>query len=160
MFYSSEATNLSRPHNDALVLTLNISNCEVSKILVDKRSLAGILFLSTLREIEIDEFEIEKSTTVLIGFDRKSTAPVGKIKLPVFTIRENKITTFLVMDYLSVYNIILGRLWIHAMKAIPSTYHQRIRFPTRSGLREIKGNWEIAQTCYLNSMKLKADNRL
>ena len=29
-FHSSEATNVSRPHDDVLVLTLNISNCEIS----------------------------------------------------------------------------------------------------------------------------------
>ena len=108
-FHSSEATNLSRPHDDALVLTLSVLNCEVSRILVNNRSLADVLFLSTLQEMEIDESEIEKSTTVLIGFNGKSTAAVGKIKLPVFAFGENKMTTFLIMDCLSVYNIILGR---------------------------------------------------
>ncbi|GMN75229.1 hypothetical protein TIFTF001_056753, partial [Ficus carica] len=51
-FHSSEATNLSRPHDDALVLTLNVSNCEVGRILVDNGSSADVLFLSTLREME------------------------------------------------------------------------------------------------------------
>ncbi|GMN51817.1 hypothetical protein TIFTF001_020969 [Ficus carica] len=92
-FHTSEATSLSRPHDDALVLTLNVSNCEV-----------------------------------------------GKIKLPAFAVGENKLTTFLVLDCPSAYNIILGRSWIRAMKTVPSTYHQRIKFLTKRGVKEIKRN--------------------
>ncbi|GMN23780.1 hypothetical protein TIFTF001_040493 [Ficus carica] len=36
-FHSSEATNLSRPHDDALVLTLNISNYETDRSLIATR---------------------------------------------------------------------------------------------------------------------------
>ncbi|GMN26887.1 hypothetical protein TIFTF001_040946 [Ficus carica] len=72
-FHSSEATSLSRPHDDALVLTLNVSNCEVGRILVDNGSSADIFFLSTLREMKLSESDIEKSTTVLTGFNEEST---------------------------------------------------------------------------------------
>ena len=71
--------------------------------------------------MEIDKSKIEKSTTVLIGFNGESTTVVGKIELLVFAPGENKMTTFLVIDCLSAYNIILGRPWIHTMKAVPST---------------------------------------
>ncbi|GMN55829.1 hypothetical protein TIFTF001_024942 [Ficus carica] len=81
--YSSEATNLSRPHDDALVLTLNVSNCEVGRILVDNGSSADVLFLSTLKEMELSDSDIERSTTVLTGFNGESTAAIGKIKLPI-----------------------------------------------------------------------------
>ncbi|GMN20277.1 hypothetical protein TIFTF001_043053, partial [Ficus carica] len=81
-FHSSEATNLSRPHDDALVLTLYVSNYEVGRILVDNGSSADVLFLSTLREMGLSEFDIERSTTILTGFNGESTAAVGKIKLP------------------------------------------------------------------------------
>ena len=48
MFHSSVATDLSRPHDDLFVLTLNVSNYKVSKILIDNGSSADMLFLSTL----------------------------------------------------------------------------------------------------------------
>ncbi|GMN36611.1 hypothetical protein TIFTF001_042473 [Ficus carica] len=63
-FYRSEATSLSRPHDDALVLTLNVLNCEVGRILVDNGSSTDVLFLSTLREMELSESDIESSMTV------------------------------------------------------------------------------------------------
>ena len=139
-FHNSEVTNLSCPHDDALVLTLNLLNCKVSRILIDNGSSDDVLLLSTLREMELAESNIKKSTSVLIGFNGESTTAVGKIKLPVFAARENKMTTFLVLDCPSAYNIILSRPWIHAIKAVLSTYHQRIRFPTKRGIREIRGS--------------------
>ncbi|GMN62684.1 hypothetical protein TIFTF001_031763 [Ficus carica] len=108
-FHSSEATSLSRPHDDALVLTLNGSNCEVGRILVNSGSSTNVLFLSTLREMELSELDIEKSMIVLTGFNGESTTAVGKIKLPVSTAGENKMTSFLVLDCPSAYNIILDR---------------------------------------------------
>ncbi|GMN51810.1 hypothetical protein TIFTF001_020957 [Ficus carica] len=85
--------------------------------------------------MEIYESEIERSTTILIKFNGESTAAMA-------------------------YNIILSKPWIHVMMAVPSTYHQRIQFPTKWGVRDIRGNQEVAQTCYFNSMKLKTDDRL
>lgn len=35
-------------------------------------------------------------------------------------------TKFLVVDAPSSYNAIMGRPWIHEMKAVPSTHHQVI----------------------------------
>ncbi|GMN29812.1 hypothetical protein TIFTF001_041366 [Ficus carica] len=110
--------------------------------------------------MELSKSGIEKSTTVLTGFNEESTTDIGKIKLHVFAAGENKMTSFLVLDCPSAYNIILGRQWIHAIKAVSSTYHQRIKFPTKRGIREIKGSQEVAQTCYLHSMKLKKSESL
>lgn len=160
IFHSSEASNLSRPHDDVLVLTLNVSNCEVGQILVDIGSSADVLFLSTLREMELFESDIEKSMTVLTGFNDESISAIGKIKLSVFAVGENMMTSFLVLDCPSAYNIILGRPWIHVMKAVSSTYHQRIRFPTKREIWEIKGSQEITRMCYLHSMKLKKSESL
>ncbi|GMN67289.1 hypothetical protein TIFTF001_036351 [Ficus carica] len=47
-FHSNEATNLSRPHDDALVFTLSVSNYEVNRILVDYGSSVDVIFLLTL----------------------------------------------------------------------------------------------------------------
>ena len=108
-FHSNEATSLSRLHDNALVLMLKVSNCEVNRILVANGSLADVLFLSTLQEVEFDESEIEKSTTVLTRLNGEHTVAVGKIKLLIFAAEENKMTTFLVMDFPSAYNVILDR---------------------------------------------------
>ena len=44
------------------------------------------------------------------------------------------IVTFIVVRSFSLYTAILGRLWIHAMKAVPSTLHVKVKFPTEYGV--------------------------
>lgn len=63
--------------------------------------------------------------------------------------------TFVVLDNLSTYNVILGRPWIHKMRAIPSTFHQVVRFPTRWGVKEIKGEQGTSRECYHNTLRAK-----
>ena len=60
------------------------------------------------------------------------------------------------MDAPSVYNILLGRPSLNAVRAIPSSYHLVIKFPTTSGIGMVRGNQRIAKECYSASMKQKA----
>ena len=49
------------------------------------------------------------------------------LPLPVGPIEWN--VTYQVLDNPLSYNILLGRPWIHEMRALPSTYHQCVKFP-------------------------------
>ncbi|GMN65086.1 hypothetical protein TIFTF001_034145 [Ficus carica] len=123
LFHEKKAIELGQPHDDALVIPLPIGNCQVGRILVDNGSSADILFLVAIKEMDIDQSQIPKATTTLVGFIGESTSIVGKIQLPIFIGGENMLTTFLVMDYPSPYNIILDQPWIHSFKEVPSTFH-------------------------------------
>ncbi|XP_031277096.1 uncharacterized protein LOC116135527 [Pistacia vera] len=43
-FYEKDAVRLHHPHDDALVITLEIGQCEVHRMLVDNESVVNILF--------------------------------------------------------------------------------------------------------------------
>ncbi|XP_019240713.1 PREDICTED: uncharacterized protein LOC109220702 [Nicotiana attenuata] len=43
------------------------------------------------------------------------------------------------------YNIILGRSCLHDMKALPSTYHQLLKFSTPQGIKQIRGDQPAAR---------------
>ena len=60
---------------------------------------------------------------VLFGFNRATTLIVGDITFPVKAGPVIQQVLFSVVEDLGPYNAILGRAWLHAMKAIPSTYH-------------------------------------
>ena len=51
-----------------------------------------------------------------------------------------KDVTFLVVDYSFAYNAILGQPTLNSWKAITSTYHLMIKFPTDYGVGELRGN--------------------
>ncbi|XP_062103334.1 uncharacterized protein LOC133814383 [Humulus lupulus] len=154
-FSTTESTRLLNLHHDALVITLYIANYLTKCILIDKGNSSNILFLSALREKGIDESNITKKTTTLIDFSGEQKNTLGEIELPVYAKGVNLCTRFLVVDSPSAYNVILGRPWIHEMEAVPSIYHQVLRFPIKWGVKEIKGQQKDSRACYHTTMKAK-----
>jgi hypothetical protein len=65
-------------------------------------------------------------------------------------------TEFFVLKTFSPYNAILGRPWLHKMGAVPSTLHQRLRFPTPQGIMEIRGDQLAAKQCLVAAIKQKS----
>ena len=65
-----------------------------------------------------------------------------------------KDVTFLVVDCSSAYNTILGRPTLYSWKAIISTYHLMIKFPTNYGVGELRGNQVAACKCYVAMMEM------
>ena len=53
-----------------------------------------------------------------------------------------------VVEDLGLYNAIMGRTWLHSMKAIPTTYHQTISYLTASGQVDLQGSQLAARQCY------------
>ncbi|XP_062118902.1 uncharacterized protein LOC133832597 [Humulus lupulus] len=154
-FSTTKLTRLLSPHHDALVIALYIANCLTKRILIDNGSSVNILFLSALREMGIDESKIIKKTTILTGFSGEQKNTLGEIELPVYAEGVNLHTRFLVVDSPSGSNVILGRPWIHEMEAVPSTYHQVLRFPTKWGVKEIKGQQKDSRACYQTTINAK-----
>lgn len=100
-FNESKMNDLHGPHDEALVLTLQISNCEVSRILIDNGSAADAIFIDTLLEMGIDPTNVEKVSVPLTGFNGNTINTLGSIKLLVYADGVNKITNLLVIDCLS-----------------------------------------------------------
>ncbi|GAV64375.1 hypothetical protein CFOL_v3_07893 [Cephalotus follicularis] len=78
--------------------------------------------------------------------------PLGFIDLSVVAgaaPRQTQVqTTFLVVDKPSPYNAIIGRPGLNVMEAIVSTRHLLMKFPTRFGVREARGDQQAARQCY------------
>ena len=47
---------------------------------------------------------------------------------------------FIVVTSFSPYTTILGRPWIHSMRAVPSTLHVKVKFCTEKGIAIVKGS--------------------
>ena len=55
---------------------------------------------------------------------------------------------FLVVDCLSSYNVIIGRLTLNRWKAATSTYFLKVKFPIDNGVGEVRGDQILARECY------------
>ncbi|KAG7583672.1 Ribonuclease H-like superfamily [Arabidopsis suecica] len=143
-FDNSDSQGLTGPHDDALVITLDVANFEVTRCLIDTGSSVDLIFLSTLQRMGISKADIIGPPAPLVAFTSDTSMSLGNIKLPVLAAGVPKIVKFIVFDRPAAYNIILGTPWIYQMKAIPSTYHQCVKFPTHAGIGTIRGDQETS----------------
>ena len=130
-FKSSEIQMFSY-HDDALVITLMIANCNVKRVLIDAGSSVNIIYLQTVKELNL-ESQIIQAPTILVFGNGAPDRTVGEISLVTQAVGVNQLIKFQVMDCPSAYNVLLGRPWIHQMRSVPSTLHQSIKFHTPWG---------------------------
>ena len=94
----------------------------------------------------------------LVGFGGTRVYPLGVVTLPV-TVDDcpsqiTKDVTFLVVDYSSAYNAILGRPTLNSWKAVISTYHLMIKFPTEYGVEKVHGDQVATCECYIAMLEM------
>ncbi|RVW66731.1 Retrovirus-related Pol polyprotein from transposon 17.6 [Vitis vinifera] len=118
IFPPVDPTRILQPHCDALILSLEIGDFDVRRILVDPGSSVDLVQASVVatwdtvsRALKILDESYPGSTDRRPHPWRHHTAvQAGPVTLNV---------QFSVVQELSPFNIILGRTWLHYMKAIP-----------------------------------------
>lgn len=117
-------------HHNSLVLSLQIGYCRVAKVLIDNGSTTNILTLHAFKAIGLEFVDISRKATTLVGFCGETRETIGTVSLHVYAKGINLQVKFEVVNALFAYNAILGTLWIHDMRAVPSPLHQVVKFPT------------------------------
>ena len=136
------------PHHDALVLTLCINDFDVHRVLVDPGNAADLLQLPTFRQMNISLDRLSSASRILSGFNGATTVTISDIALPVKAGPVVQQVLFSVVEDLGLYNSIVGRAWLHALKVVPSTYHQMISYLTSAGQIDLMYSQLAARQCY------------
>ena len=89
----------------------------------------------------------------LIGFDGKIVFPKGQIRLPIQTGSEVVEVNFIVVDAYSPYTAIVARPWLHAMGAVPSTLHLKVKYSSRDRVKELVGSQSMARQCLVVAIR-------
>ncbi|XP_059668905.1 uncharacterized protein LOC132313995 [Cornus florida] len=144
---------IHQPHDDPLVVSMVVANFTVRRILIDNGSSANILFLKAYEKLKISREKLRPMKSQLVGFSGDKVYPLGAVTAGANPKQVTVMVDFVVMDCPSSYNIILGRTTLNAMKAITSTYHLLMRFPTEYGMGELRGDQTIARECYVTSLR-------
>ena len=118
------------------------------RVLVDPGSATKLLHLLALTQMKVPLSHLSSVGRVLSGFNGSTTLIVGDIALSVKTGPVTQLVLFSVVEDLCPYNAIVGRTWLHAMKAIPLTYHQTIIYLTAFGQVDLQGSQLAAHQCY------------
>ncbi|XP_062166896.1 uncharacterized protein LOC133873182 [Alnus glutinosa] len=148
---------VSLPHTDALVVSLTIANHQTRRILVDTGSFADVLFKSAFDYMGVPLEKVIPVTCHLLCFVGEEMVPLGSIELHVTagTYPRQKVimVKFLIVEKALAYNAIIGRTALNDLKAVTSTHHLSMKFPTEEGVGVVKGGQREARRCYNLSLK-------
>ena len=159
-FDEDDLEGMIQPHDDALVITARISGFLVKRVMIDQRSEADVMYPDLFKGLELRKEDLMKHTSPLVGFYGKVVIPEGQISLPVIMGGKEVAVTFPIVSSFSSYTAILGRLWIHSMRAVPSTLHVKIKFPTEQGVTVIRGDQQAARQCLTAVVNWKRGNQV
>ncbi|XP_058078570.1 uncharacterized protein LOC131226876 [Magnolia sinica] len=104
-FTEDDACGIQHPHDNALVVTMTISNRKVYCILVDTGSTVDILYSEAFNKIGIDRSCLRPIRTPLHGFAGDKVISKGTISLPV-KVGEGQNQVTLLVDFLVVHTVI------------------------------------------------------
>ncbi|RZS08108.1 hypothetical protein BHM03_00039037 [Ensete ventricosum] len=65
------------------------------------------------------------------------------------------LVSFMVVKLPSAYNAIVGRPTLNRIRAVVSTYHRVLKFPTRAGVGEVRSDPRESRQCYLTATTLR-----
>ncbi|XP_024010275.1 uncharacterized protein LOC112085304 [Eutrema salsugineum] len=154
LFTKADLRGVHMLHNDCLVVELQLGDVEVSIILIDTGCSVNVIFRETLKNMDFPDSEIKPYMESLTGFTGEKTRTVGTVKIPIYVGGSARMIKFLVLNKPAIYNAILGTPWLFDMKAVASTFHQCVKFPTPSGIFTLKGSQTASRLCHLTECKL------
>ena len=83
IFTDDDAQAVQFPHNDAIVVTLNIKNYDVRCILIDNRNSTDVLFYDAFFQMDIPQERLWRLKFFLMEFTADAVLVEGVITLPV-----------------------------------------------------------------------------
>ena len=74
---------VKQPHNDPLVIMLNIEGFNTKRILVDNGSSVDIIYLLAFQQLRLDPKRLRPFDSPLVNFNRDRVYPRGIVTLTV-----------------------------------------------------------------------------
>ncbi|GKV47270.1 hypothetical protein SLEP1_g54184 [Rubroshorea leprosula] len=144
------------PHNDPLVTSVTINNCEVHRVLVDTGSAPDIMYFHCFESLGLDPALLQRYDGPIYGFNNQPVPVEGVLTMNVaFGSGRSYVTPsvrFLVVKMASFFNAVIGRPTLTEIRAVVSQSHLCMKFPTPTGIATLRGNQEVARHCYITSV--------
>ncbi|RDY12453.1 hypothetical protein CR513_02752, partial [Mucuna pruriens] len=135
-----------------MVITIEVSNFVVRKVLINQGSSADILYMSTFRHLQILESEIRPADRILRRMHRYVnllTTFGGPRALRTILAR------YLMVKVDTSYNVLIGWPTLNTLGAIVSTPYLVMKFLSSDDrVVTVKVDQKMAQQCYVNRLKV------
>ena len=122
-FSDEDKIRTIQPHDDTLVITLQIWGYDVKRVMVDQGSAAEIMYPDLYKGLNLKVGDLMPYSSPLVSFEGKIIILKGQVRLPVQTGSEVVEVDFIVVDAYSPYTVIVARPWLHTLEAVSSTLH-------------------------------------
>ncbi|XP_071924787.1 uncharacterized protein [Coffea arabica] len=115
-------------HNKTLYIAVRCNGKMLPKVLIDNGSALNICPWSTLEKLGLQDIKLRPSGTIVRCFDGAQREPIEEVDLVDEMGPAQFQIACQIMNFPSIYNILLGRPWIHKSGAVPSSLHQLLKF--------------------------------
>ena len=102
------ANQVLQPHEDALILILEVGRFEVRRVLVDPSNSTDLFQMSAYKQMNYLPSTLENLECLLLGFNGATTTFLGDVVLPIQASPVTLNVYFSLVDDLSPYNAIMG----------------------------------------------------
>ncbi|XP_057745896.1 uncharacterized protein LOC130964980 [Arachis stenosperma] len=145
-------------YDDPVVISIQLGDLIVRKVLLDPGSSADVLFFATFEKMKLSTNILQPYSGDLVGFSGEQVPVLGSVWLQT-TLGEQALSKtqdiqYLVVDYFSPYNVILGRPFLNRFAAIVSTFYLCVKFSVQDNvIATIHSDLHKARHCYNTSLK-------
>ena len=100
------------------------------RVLVDQGSVVEIMYPDLYKGLNLKPRDLTAYDYPLVSSEGKTVTPRGQIRLPIQTDSDVVEVDFIVVDAYSSYTTIVAMPWLHALEAVSSTLHQKVKYPS------------------------------
>nr|GEV95544.1 reverse transcriptase domain-containing protein [Tanacetum cinerariifolium] len=138
--------------DEPLIIEAVMEGYLVRRVYVDQRASMEVMFEHCFENLSPDIRTCLRGTQMdLVGFARGVVKPLGKIKLEVIFedggLFRTVMINFTVVRAPSPYNVIFGRTGLRSLRAVSSTIHFMVKFPTPRGIATLVTRSAIISEC-------------
>nr|XP_023901278.1 uncharacterized protein LOC112013123 [Quercus suber] len=116
-YYRQINSGIKQPHNDPLVIMLEIEGFKTRRVLVDNGSSADIMYMMAYQQLRLDPKKLRPFNSPLVSFSGDKIYPRGIVSLLVtdgtYPSQVTNQVDFLIVNCPLSYNVILGRLMLN-----------------------------------------------
>ena len=130
-FMDEELPPEGRDHTLPIHIIVKCKDMIVARVLINTGSALNVCPMSTLKRLVVDTFLIRLTTMIIKAFDGTLWEEQGEIELAIAVSPMSFMVNFQVIKVDSPYNMLLERPWLHVAGTVASTFHRRLKFPSK-----------------------------
>ncbi|RDX68078.1 hypothetical protein CR513_52973, partial [Mucuna pruriens] len=154
--FEEEDRRYEQVGDEPMIISVAVEGFKVERVLIDQGSLANILYGSTYKKLGLSD--LKEMMGCLYGFSGERVLIKGTVEIET-TFGEGSNArripvVYTVIEAEASYNIIMGRPALNRLKAVVSTYHLCMKYPTAGGVGAIWADASVAKRCYQDSLRV------